>query len=72
MRALSAAALNRAGLGPLRAEVSGAELRRAGLGQVEVAISPYGVRLKGVRDEAERRKALRAIWPAILGPLRLD
>jgi hypothetical protein len=58
----------------LQAEMKAAqeELRRAGLGQVEVAISPYGVRLKGVRDEAERRKALRAIWPAILGPLRLD
>lgn len=48
------------------------ELSKAGLAQIEVALSPWGVKLKGAKDEAERRRALRAIWPAILGPLRLD
>jgi hypothetical protein len=48
------------------------ELAKAGLPQIEVAISPWGVKLKGARDAAEKRRALRAIWPAILGPLRLD
>ena len=58
----------------LQAEARAAqeELRRAGLPQVEVGISAYGVKLKGTRDETEKRRALRAIWPAILGPLRLD
>lgn len=39
---------------------------------ITVAISPWGVKLKGAKDEAQKRKALMAIWPAILGPLRLD
>ena len=48
------------------------ELQKAGLEKIEVALSPWGVKLKGAKDEAERRRALRAIWPAILGPLRVD
>ncbi len=58
----------------LQAEARAAqeELARAGLPHIEVGISPYGVKLKGARDDAEKRKALRAIYPAILGPLRLD
>ena len=48
------------------------ELQKAGLGQIEVALSPWGVKLKGARDDAETRRALRAVWPAILGPLRID
>lgn len=58
----------------LKAEAKAAqdELVKAGLDKVEVAISPYGVKLKNTKDSAEKRKALRAIWPAILGPLRLD
>jgi len=58
----------------LQAEARAAqeELAKAGLLQIEVAISSWGVKLKGARDAAERRRALRAIWPAILGPLRID
>ncbi len=58
----------------LQAEAKAAqeELAKAGLAQIGVAISAWGVKLKGARDEAEKRRALRAIWPAILGPLRLD
>jgi hypothetical protein len=58
----------------LQAEARAAqeELAKAGLAQIEVAISSWGVKLKGARDAAEKRRALRAIWPAILGPLRLD
>ena len=58
----------------LQAEAKAAqeELAKAGLAQIEVGISPWGVKLKGARDAAEKRRALRAIWPAILGPLRLD
>ena len=58
----------------LQAEARAAqdELARAGLKNIEVAISPWGVKLKGARDAAEKRRALKAIWPAILGPLRLD
>ncbi len=48
------------------------ELQKAGLTTVQVALSPWGVKLKGTKDEAEKRRALRAIWPAVLGPLRLD
>ncbi|MCA1829647.1 MAG: hypothetical protein ABR567_14325 [Myxococcales bacterium] len=48
------------------------ELAKAGLPHIDVAISAWGVKLKGAKDEAERRRALRAIWPAILGPLRVD
>jgi hypothetical protein len=61
-------------LAGLQAEAKAAQelLQQAGLAGVSVAISPWGVQLKGAKDPAERRKALRAIWPAILGPLRLD
>ena len=48
------------------------ELAKAGLPTIAVALSPWGVKLKGAKDEAEKRRALRAIWPTILGPLRLD
>lgn len=58
----------------LQAEARAAqeELSKAGLKHIEVAISPWGVKLRGVKDAAEKRRALEAIWPAILGPLRLD
>jgi hypothetical protein len=58
----------------LQAEAKAAqeELARAGLQTIEVAISPWGVKVKGAKDVAEKRRALRTIWPAILGPLRLD
>ena len=58
----------------LQAEAKAAqeELAKAGLGNIVVALSPWGVKLTGARDDAEKRRALRAIWPAILGPLRLD
>jgi hypothetical protein len=58
----------------LQAEARAAqeELARAGLEHIEVRLSAFGVKLKGARDEAEKRKALRAIYPAILGRLRLD
>ena len=58
----------------LQAEAKAAqqELSDAGLPGITVAISPWGVKLTGAKDEAEKRKALIAIWPAILGPLRLD
>ena len=57
----------------LQAEAKAAQklLDDAGL-KVTVAISPWGVKLKGAKDDAEKRQALIAIWPAILGPLRLD
>ena len=48
------------------------ELLKAGLAHIVVGLSPWGVKLKGAKDEAERRRALRVIWPAILGPLRVD
>ena len=58
----------------LQAEARAAqeELAKAGLPQIEVGISPWGVKLKNIKDINEKRKALRAIWPAILGPLRVD
>jgi len=61
-------------LAGLQAEARAAqqELDKAGLPQLRVAISPWGVKLTGPEDAAEKRRALRAIWPAILGPLRLD
>ena len=57
----------------LQAEARAAqeELSRAGLAHVEVVLSPWGVKLKGARDVGEQRRALRAIYPALLGPLRL-
>jgi len=58
----------------LQAEAKAAqeELARAGLPHIEVGLSPFGVKLKGAKDESEKRRALRAIYPAILGRLRLD
>ncbi len=58
----------------LQAEAKAAqeELAKAGLAHIQVALSPWGVKLKGAKDDAEKRRALRAIWPAILGPLRVD
>ena len=58
----------------LQAEAKAAqdELAKAGLAHIEVAISPWGVKLRGAKSDAEKRQALKAIWPAILGPLRLD
>jgi len=58
----------------LQAEAKAAQqcLDEAGLKGVTVAISPWGVKLTGAKDAAAKRSALRAIWPAILGPLRLD
>ncbi len=57
----------------LMAEIRAAqgELDRAGL-KLRVAVSAFGVRLLGAKDDAERRRGLRAIWPTILGPLRID
>jgi hypothetical protein len=54
------------------ARVAQEELAKAGLAKIEVAISPWGVKLRGAKDAAEKRRALKAIWPVILGPLRLD
>lgn len=48
-----------------------AELDKRGL-KLQVAVTPFGVRLLGARDEAQQRRALIAIWPAMLGPLRID
>ena len=48
-----------------------AELDKAGL-KLRVAVSPFGIRLLDAKDDAERRRGLRAIWPAVLGPLRVD
>jgi len=58
----------------LQAELKAAqeELNRAGLAHVSVAISPWGVKIKGEQNFVEKRKALRIIWPTILGPFRLD
>lgn len=61
-------------LGGLQAEARAAQelLDQAGLTRVQVALSPFGVKLRGCAGEAEKRLALRTIWPAILGRLRLD
>ena len=58
----------------LQAEARAAqkELDSAGLTHVKLALSGAGVKLEGARDEQERRRALQAIWPAILGPLRFE
>lgn len=58
----------------LQAQAKAAQkaLEAAGLRQVAAAFSPFGVKLKGAKDEAERRRALVALWPAALGPLRVD
>lgn len=55
-----------------QAKAAQLELDKAQLGHITAGFTAYGVRLKGARDEAERHRALRAIWPALLGPLRLD
>lgn len=47
-------------------------LDEVGLAKVQVQLSSFGIKLKGARDDAEARKALRVIYHAILGPLRLD
>ena len=49
-----------------------AELVKVGLPAVQVAVTPFGVRIKGAKDDAERRRALKAAWGALLGPLRLE
>lgn len=54
------------------ARAAQASLDKAGLAQVSVGLSPYGVRLRGARDDAEKRRALRTIWPFLLSPLRID
>lgn len=58
----------------LQAQAKAAQkaLEAAGLRHVSAAFSPFGVKLKGARDEAERRRALVALWPVALGPLRVD
>ena len=49
-----------------------AELVKAGLSKVQLAVTPFGIRIKGAKDEPERRRALRVAWSAMLGPLRLE
>jgi hypothetical protein len=49
-----------------------AALAKAGLTKITLAVSSSGVRLKGVADANEERRALQAIWPWLLGPLRID
>jgi hypothetical protein len=56
----------------IEAQAAQALLDAAGLSKVQLQLSAFGIKLKGARDEAESRKAIRAIYPAILGPLRLD
>jgi hypothetical protein len=56
----------------IEAQAAQSLLDAAGLPKVVVQLSSFGIKLKGARDEGESRKALRAIYPAILGPLRLD
>ena len=53
-------------------KAAGALLVQAGLGGVTLRLSPFGVKLAGAKDAAEERRALRTIWPALLGPLRID
>ena len=53
-------------------EAAQAELVKVGLPAVQLAVTPFGVRIKGAKDEAERRRALKAAWGALLGPLRLE
>ena len=54
------------------AREAGLLLAAAGLGKIQFARSAWGVRIKGAKDDAERRAALRAVWSAVLGPLRID
>jgi hypothetical protein len=54
------------------AKAAGALLTAAGLGQVQLSRSAFGVRLKGAQDAGEKRAALRAVYGALLGPLRFE
>ena len=54
------------------AKAAGALLAAAGLGHVQFARSAMGVRVKGTKDAAEKRAALRAVYGAVLGPLRFE
>jgi hypothetical protein len=54
------------------AKAAGALLAAAGLGHVQFSTSALGVRLKGAKDPAEKRAALRAVYGAVLGPLRFE
>ena len=54
------------------AKAAGALLAAAGLGHVAFSRSALGVRLKGAKDAAEKRAALRAVYFALLGPLRFE
>ena len=58
----------------VQAEAKAAQgaLAKAGLPGVQIALSAWGVKLKGPRDETEKRRALAVVWPFVLGPLRLD
>ena len=57
----------------LMAELKAAQAALAAAGlKLRVALSPFGLRVQGAKDEAEKHRALRLIWPFILGPLRLD
>ena len=58
----------------LQAEAKAAQalLDKAGLAQVQIGLSPFGIKLTGAKDEEEKRRALVALYPAVLGPLRLD
>jgi hypothetical protein len=54
------------------AKAAGERLAAAGLGHVRYARSALGVRLSGARDLAEKRRAVRAIWPVVLGVMRVE
>jgi hypothetical protein len=54
------------------ARAAGERLAAAGLGHVRYARSALGVRLGGARDVAEKRRAVRVIWPVVLGVLRVE
>lgn len=54
------------------AKMAQALLTKARLGHISIAISPYGLRIKDAKDDDERRRAIMAVYPAVLGPLRLD
>ena len=54
------------------AKAAGGLLAAAGLGHVQLSRSAFGVRLKGRKDAAEKRAALRAVYGALLGPLRFE
>jgi hypothetical protein len=54
------------------AKAAGELLAQAGLGQVRVSRSAWGVRLSGARDAREKRRALAAVYGAVLGALRFE